>query len=191
MIKSANQHPTHSLLSPQDKTTYRVPPYQREYSWQKPQWEDLFDDLMEAEGAHFLGTIITLDQSRDSLQEIILELIDGQQRMTTLTLLMAACYAILREHSDELDEDALLDMGNLKRQLVRTHGQETVTRVVPQRQGSNLDDYRAVLSKAGLLEAPWVNYMPLRRIDRCYEHFRREILDLAASQDLTEAQAAH
>jgi uncharacterized protein with ParB-like and HNH nuclease domain len=33
---------------------YRIPPYQREYSWQKAQWEDLFQDLIEADGAHFL-----------------------------------------------------------------------------------------------------------------------------------------
>ena len=32
---------------------------QQEYSWHKVQWEELFQDLIEADGAHFLGTIIT------------------------------------------------------------------------------------------------------------------------------------
>ena len=54
LINSANQYPVHSLLSHESNTVYKVPPYQREYSWQKPQWEDLFDDLIEADGAHFL-----------------------------------------------------------------------------------------------------------------------------------------
>ena len=59
MIKSANQYPVHALLSHEGNLMYRIPPYQREYSWQKAQWEDLFQDLIEADGAHFLGTIIT------------------------------------------------------------------------------------------------------------------------------------
>lgn len=70
---------------------YRVPTYQREYSWQKGQWEDLFEDLVEADGAHFLGTIITLDQTTDQLAGGVLEVIDGQQRLTTLTLLLLRC----------------------------------------------------------------------------------------------------
>jgi Protein of unknown function DUF262 len=37
---------------------YKIPSYQREYSWQKAQWEDLFQDLIEADGAHFLGDAI-------------------------------------------------------------------------------------------------------------------------------------
>ena len=71
MIKSANQHPVFALMSPQSNVLYRVPPYQREYSWQKAQWEALFDDLIEAEGPHFLGTIICLDQSVDAVEATI------------------------------------------------------------------------------------------------------------------------
>jgi uncharacterized protein with ParB-like and HNH nuclease domain len=56
VIKSANQYPVHALLSHEGNLMYRVPPFQREYSWQKAQWEDLFQDLIEADGAHFLGT---------------------------------------------------------------------------------------------------------------------------------------
>jgi uncharacterized protein with ParB-like and HNH nuclease domain len=67
MIKSANQYPVHALLSQEGNLTYRIPPYQREYSWQKKQWEDLFQDLVEADGATFLGTIITLNQTTDAV----------------------------------------------------------------------------------------------------------------------------
>ena len=68
MIKSANQYAVHSLFSHDGNILYRIPPYQREYSWHKPQWEDLFEDLIDADGAHFLGTIITLDQTTDTLE---------------------------------------------------------------------------------------------------------------------------
>lgn len=68
MIKSANQYPVHTLFSHEGNVLYRIPPYQREYSWYKAQWEDLFEDLIDADGAHFLGTIITLDQTTDTLE---------------------------------------------------------------------------------------------------------------------------
>jgi hypothetical protein len=64
VIKSANQYPVHTLLSYEGNLMYKIPPYQREYSWQKAQWEDLFQDLIEADGPHFLGTIITLTRPR-------------------------------------------------------------------------------------------------------------------------------
>src|SRR5689334_9616903 len=127
---------------------YRVPAYQREYSWQKGQWEDLFEDLIEADGPHFLGTIITLDQTTDQLAGGVLEVIDGQQRLTTLTLLLAAVHSTLVEHSAGLDDDALTDLAILRRQLVR--GSDKVPRLTPQTQGHNLGDYLAVLEDAGL-----------------------------------------
>jgi hypothetical protein len=36
VIESAHDYPVHTLLSPDGNLTYRIPPYQREYSWQKP-----------------------------------------------------------------------------------------------------------------------------------------------------------
>ena len=41
MIKSANQYPVHTLFSHEGNVLYRIPPYQREYSWYKSHWEDL------------------------------------------------------------------------------------------------------------------------------------------------------
>lgn len=189
MIKSAYQYPVHALLSHEGNVMYRVPPYQREYSWYKAQWEDLFEDLIEADGAHFLGTIITLDQTTDSLQSNILELVDGQQRLTTLTLLLAAVYSVLKEHIDELDDDIRTDVTNLGRQLVRKS--DRLPRVTPQRQGHNLDDYRTVLRLAGLpVEGERKAYFRSRRIAKCYDYFRSAIVKLAESKKLTEPEAA-
>ena len=185
MIKSATQYPVHSLLDHETNIVYQVPPYQREYSWQRAQWEYLFDDLIEADGSHFLGTIITLNKTVDAADENVLELIDGQQRITTLTLLMAAVYSVLYERMDELDDDQKTDVTLLRRQLV--HKSSGEPRVRPQRQGQNLDDYLAVLTKAGLpLDTQPTSYMPLRRIDRCFNHFRDEIFELAKIEEQTE-----
>lgn len=189
MIKSANQYPVHTLFSHEANVLYRIPPYQREYTWNKPHWEDLFEDLIEAEGAHFLGTIITLDQTADTLKGNILEVIDGQQRLTTLTLLLAAVYSVLNEHLDDLDNDTRTDVTNLGRQLVRKADQEP--RVRPQKQGHNLADYRAVLEEAGLpVEGERKPYFPVRRIAKCYHYFRSAIQELAEAEEITQPKAA-
>jgi Protein of unknown function DUF262/Protein of unknown function (DUF1524) len=178
MIDSATPYPIHALLSHEGNLMYRIPPYQREYSWQKLQWEELFEDLVEADGSHFLGTIITLNKTTDAVQAGVLELIDGQQRMTTLTLLLASIYSVLKENYEELDEDARTDLTNLGRQLVRKSDGEP--RVTPQKQGHNRDDYRQVLSEAGLnVDATLKPYYPARKMSKCYHYFRDAISKLA------------
>ncbi|CAM3720962.1 DUF262 domain-containing protein [Weissella cibaria] len=77
----------HALLS-EDDAQYHVPAYQREYSWQNIQLDDLWEDLLEAMNhdldEHFFGQIVT-NTSVDGF-----DIIDGQQRMTTSVLLLAA-----------------------------------------------------------------------------------------------------
>ena len=189
MIKSANQYPVHTLFSHEGNILYRVPPYQREYSWNTMQWEALFEDLIEADGAHFLGTIITLDQTTDALEGNILHVIDGQQRLTTLTLLLAAVYSVLKEHLDELDDDTTIDVTNLGRLLVRKSDEQP--RVTPQKQGHNLADYRKALEIAGLpIRGDRKPYYPSRRIAKCYSYFRTAIVKLAETEGVTETESA-
>lgn len=69
--------------------THRVPPYQRDYSWSEEQWDDLWSDLVELraepEGRHYMGALVVQGHSdRDFL------VIDGQQRLATLTILALA-----------------------------------------------------------------------------------------------------
>ena len=68
-------------------TFYQVPQYQRPYSWESEQIEDLWDDLYGSfesdEEEYFLGSII-LSKNKD---EKYLDVIDGQQRLTTLMIL--------------------------------------------------------------------------------------------------------
>lgn len=65
-----------------------VPLYQREYSWKKEQVERLYQDLAYAknQGEYFLGTLVTIPHSPSGT----LEVVDGQQRLTTTALLLAA-----------------------------------------------------------------------------------------------------
>lgn len=189
MIKSAHPYAVHELFSPDKNILYRIPPYQREYSWQRKHWEDLFEDLVEAEGHHFLGTIIALDQTTDTAQKNILHVIDGQQRLTTLTLLLSAVHSVLKENFSELDDYTRTKVTNLSWELVRPS--ENQPRLVPQEQGNNYADYLTVLKLAGFgVRGPRQPYFGVRRIAKCYEYFREAILKFAESEQISNAQAA-
>lgn len=82
-----------------------IPIYQRVYSWEKEQCKQLWDDIIKVGGddkmdGHFIGSILyVLDRITHSNN--VLFIIDGQQRLTTITLLLTA----LRDHwSDKRKE---------------------------------------------------------------------------------------
>jgi Protein of unknown function DUF262 len=69
-----------------------VPYFQRGYSWRRRQWNTLFDDILElyelhSSGSHFLGSMVLLDDM----------VIDGQQRLVTLSLFLAAIRDMARQ----------------------------------------------------------------------------------------------
>lgn len=75
---------------------YHIPGYQRPYSWTKKETEEIFDDLFEAyseneEDTYFLGSIVLVKEESKPRAEVI----DGQQRLTTLTMLIAVIVALL------------------------------------------------------------------------------------------------
>ncbi len=77
--------------------SYRVPQFQRDYSWGADEWDDLWQDLValfgdDPEPAHYMGYLVL--QSADNRA---FNIIDGQQRMTTLSLLMLAAVARLTD----------------------------------------------------------------------------------------------
>jgi hypothetical protein len=79
---------------------YRVPPFQRNYSWGEPEWKDLWEDLLEARKTgrdHYLGAIVL---QRDPEAEDAFQVIDGQQRLATLSILILACVARLEALAD-------------------------------------------------------------------------------------------
>lgn len=178
MIQDAKNRPVSELFDVDSKVVYVVPKYQREYTWTKAQWEALFDDLEENDPGYFLGSLICINQSKDSLDIQKLEVVDGQQRMTTLSLFFAAIFAALKKRDIDLDEDQRLDLANLKRKLVLKGGNDQI-RFVPQTQNHNLSDYKAVLAEnnmIGACDAP--PYAGNRKIFRAYRYFRERIEEI-------------
>lgn len=172
MIDSVDKPPVHELLSQNTNTVFSVPAYQREYSWRKDQWDALFDDLIEEEPdtGHFLGTIICVNRTTNSTDKTVLELVDGQQRMTTISLLLLALYKMLAPHASSMSMEQQADFIGLKRMLVLQ--KNSLPRLTPQRQNKNGADYLYVLKEAGLIsEAPSTSYVGNRRISKGLNHF--------------------
>ena len=179
MIKSVNNYPVSQLFDIEAGVVYAIPRYQREYTWGKNQWENLFDDVLENDPSYFLGSIICINQSTDVLSVQKLELVDGQQRLTTLSLLFAAVYHALKSHETDLDDEQRVELINLKRKLVLKKGDDQI-RLIPQIQNNNNQDYRAVLADIGVIsECDVPAYAGNRKIFRAYRYFQDRIDEIA------------
>ncbi len=85
-------------------TQFVIPIYQRNYSWEQDQCKQLWDDVLEAgqnskiEG-HFIGSVVYIERGLSAVteQEPLL-VIDGQQRLTTCTLLLVALARYFEEN---------------------------------------------------------------------------------------------
>ncbi len=75
---------------------YRVPPYQRDYSWEVDQWEDLWNDVLDMKAdpgeRHYMGALVVEGKSDREFG-----IIDGQQRLATLSIIALAVLAHLNE----------------------------------------------------------------------------------------------
>ena len=80
--------------------SFVIPVYQRAYSWEREQWKALLDDLKEQIQGHntyFFGNIL-LETIKEDVEY---EIIDGQQRLTTLTIFIRALLTVLAERKKE------------------------------------------------------------------------------------------
>lgn len=100
------------LLNKSDK--FSIPIYQRKYAWDKEQceylWMDILNLLKHRTQNHFLGSVVAV--SEDNFDEY--QIIDGQQRITTLTIIISVLLFYI-EHKllalpDKTDDSALLDL---------------------------------------------------------------------------------
>lgn len=93
-----------------DKYVFHIPPYQRPYSWGKEQVDGLIDDLVWATGSeapakrppYFLGSVVLIKTPEYPTADVV----DGQQRLTTLTILIS----VLREFADTAEDKANVDI---------------------------------------------------------------------------------
>ncbi|WP_265501810.1 DUF262 domain-containing protein [Paracoccus beibuensis] len=113
-----------------EQIRYEIPAYQRPYSWEKGNVEQLLDDVWEAYVAndeeYFIGSLITIEREKGRLYDVV----DGQQRLTTLNLI----FSRLR---DTVDEPAKSELG--RRVLPRNAltGEEETPRLILRQRDQN------------------------------------------------------
>ncbi|VEU59693.1 DUF262 domain-containing protein [Mesomycoplasma neurolyticum] len=81
---------------------YHIPVYQRNYDWNEKECQDLFDDILEIntyKKNHFLGTLILIEENTDSYFKHF-SIVDGQQRITTIYLLLKVILDLLEKNSE-------------------------------------------------------------------------------------------
>lgn len=178
MINSANARSISDLFNADKDIVYFIPKYQREYVWNKNNWEALFDDILENDENHFLGSIICINTKLDSQDKDRLELIDGQQRITTLYLFFLAMYEHMAELREtiENDEDLLefnMELQNLKYKLILKSDKKSL-RLEPSYAARNKEDFEHLLShETDFLKGKfsWSDNAGNRRILKAYRYF--------------------
>tara|TARA_R110002073_G_scaffold118918_5_gene259349 strand:+ start:302753 stop:304666 length:1914 start_codon:yes stop_codon:yes gene_type:complete len=180
---------------------YHVPKYQREYTWGKKDWERLTQDIEENDPGYFMGSIICVKDGEFDAPgaEILYELIDGQQRLTTLSIYMMAIYSRLKEHQgqvefDDEDDEAefIAAIQGLRNKLIKRkapdplhqnqqggwleNGRVHFLRVKPSSQNRNLSDFEYLLGNVGVIaERDKPHYHGVRAISKAFQFFKENL----------------
>jgi len=111
-ITNYNKNTVEEVISKKD-TRYSVSYFQRDYSWRKDEWDKLWDDILDSlrnKRKHFFG-FMTFYKPQDSANEI--QIIEGQQRLATVTILIAVIRDIFLKKDDKKWEE-------IDKQLIKT-----------------------------------------------------------------------
>lgn len=107
-MKPSIQTLGHILYSP---SQYVIPVFQRNYRWETEQWEKLWDNLIEIQGTnktgnHFMGFLVFVPGLAQPGQHTTFHLIDGQQRLATSSILLAAVRNVAQQAGEtDLEEE--------------------------------------------------------------------------------------
>ncbi len=153
---------------------YVVPLFQRAYSWKKEQWEILWTDLLfllensEPE-SHFIGSIVTMQTV--SVPEGVTKylLIDGQQRLTTIIILLTA----MRDKAATMPENVILAKKIEQTMLVNPFAEEMDFYKLMPTQVDRADFIEMVGSGNGTTQIAAET-----KLGECYDFFRRKLLQM-------------
>lgn len=100
------------------ETFFRIPRYQRSYSWTRENVEDLWDDAIIGTKEYFIGSVVVHPVSKDTVA-----IVDGQQRLTTLLMILCAV-------RDVAEEQHLMQVANGTHNLVERKDEDDELRPV-------------------------------------------------------------
>lgn len=170
MIQNVNKYHIYQIFSPEDNFYYTIPKYQREYIWGYKEWFALYDDICENDNEYFIGSIICIPLGDTFVR--YMEVIDGQQRLTTISLFLTAIYNRLKKNKEYLtedDEDVLPSM----RKAIKSKYSPNGLKLIPQVQSHNKDDFEYIMGENALHSGPTTKYPYFftRKMARCYNYF--------------------
>lgn len=187
MIRETKQKQISEVFSNDRDLIYEIPKYQRKYTWGINEWELLFNNVIDNDNGYFLGSTICVAKPGSIYDAIVSEVIDGQQRMTTLSILLTVLYAKIAEHRNELDEDEFINLNIIKKQLAYKKDGKYYPKLRLQIQDNNQADFNSLLYRHGIIDE---GTTPLnagnRRIYKAYKHFEK-LVDGFLSSDYAES----
>lgn len=101
----------HKVFSGGGDVHYILPYFQREYAWEKENWSVLLNDVLEIynigpekEPEHFMGALVVIPDGTQSGVIPVFKLVDGQQRLTTISIMLCALRKIIQENNPGLQK---------------------------------------------------------------------------------------
>lgn len=154
-----------------------VPPNQREYSWTNKEVKTLFQDFAKAiagdsNTTYFLGTIVTIPRGKDN---DLLEVVDGQQRLATTAIMLAA----IRDYLKDRDEMISQSIDNEFLSVIERSSRERIPRL-----SLNLDDneyFRARLT--GQIPPPSISKPSHKLIDNAFKEAVEQVKNIVSGYD--------
>lgn len=185
MAFDAQQKKINDILSGDFK--YVIPRYQRKYVWQEKQWRELLDDIKyclivskekdKSDWTHFLGSFVFERQSQG--KDLIV--IDGQQRLTTITLMLCAICALFNENGEEARfrgvTKYIIGTDDMGVDYVRVNNQElrNFQFIVDE-----ATQYNKLQSKSKLFSSSYLETSPQDNVNvkQCFNFFYNQFLEM-------------
>lgn len=162
---------------------YFVPPYQRPYAWKDEHREELFNDILENDKGYFLGTIIIVPSDKGGTNSF--DIIDGQQRVTTISILMVAIHKTLmdKKFAINIGNDMEKSQDNLTLKFCLGMQEESKYGFEPSNQ--NKDDYEYLLSRSNIFDSrkKEPKHFGNRRVSQAFNYFYNRLNELDSNAD--------
>jgi uncharacterized protein with ParB-like and HNH nuclease domain len=177
---SANKEKLHSFF--QGTNQYQIPFFQRSYVWKKDNWEELWDNVLEEKQAlsagldseHFIGTIIIKQKLTETLGINPFDLIDGQQRLTSICILLKAIQdSLLNEANKNFINSLLIFVDANGKQHIRLSHSKIDTKYFT----------KIILNQVNNIDLTFEDYKEefvdkFNNIEKCYAYFKSKTKDL-------------
>ena len=146
----------------------KIPFFQRTYVWDEDNWEDLIEEFLDEEKTNnFLGAIILKQLPPVSGKPKELEVIDGQQRLTTISILLRALYDSFPEDIKQNVRDTIFQILFFKKDYTSPDYDE----IRIEHSLVDSESYRKVIKEPETINLDQINEKS-HRILRCYKFFR-------------------